>query len=53
MKFAFDLLSYDDVSQHADDILTRLQQGSMPCDGKWNDDWVTSFTRWIQSGKNP
>jgi CDGSH-type Zn-finger protein/truncated hemoglobin YjbI len=53
MKFAFDLWSYDDVSQHADDILTRLQQGSMPCDGKWNDDWVTTFRRWVDSGKDP
>ena len=53
MKFAFDLWSRDDVTQHADDILTRLRQGSMPCDGAWNDDWVTTFRRWVDTGKNP
>jgi len=53
MKFAFDLWSYDDVSRHADAILTQLQQGSMPCDGAWSDDWVTTFRRWVETGKNP
>jgi len=53
MKFAFDLSSYDDVSQHADDILTRLQQGSMPCDGAWSEDRLTTFKRWVDAGKNP
>jgi hypothetical protein len=33
MQFAFDLWSHDDVSQHADAILGRLQAGTMPCDG--------------------
>ncbi len=35
MQFAFDLWSYDDVSQHADAILDRLRAGTMPCDGAW------------------
>src|SRR5262249_12974534 len=53
MKFAFDLWSYDDVSQHADAILTQLQQGSMPCDRAWSEDWITTFKRWVDAGKNP
>jgi CDGSH-type Zn-finger protein/truncated hemoglobin YjbI/ferredoxin len=51
MKFAFDLWSYDDVETRADDILARLRNGSMPCDGAWPDEKVQVFQRWIDSGK--
>ena len=51
MKFAFDLWSYDDVSRHADAILARLQQGSMPCDGAWPKERVETFEGWISAGK--
>jgi CDGSH-type Zn-finger protein/truncated hemoglobin YjbI len=51
MKFAFDLWSYDDVAAHADAILGRLEEGSMPCDGAWPDDRIAVFRRWVQSGK--
>lgn len=51
MTFAFDLWSYDDVSQHAEAILARLQQGSMPCDGAWPKERVETFQRWISAGK--
>jgi hypothetical protein len=53
MEFAFDLWSYDDVSQNADAILGRLRNGSMPCDGAWPDDQVERFQGWVQSGKHP
>jgi hypothetical protein len=53
MEFAFDLWSYDDVSQNADAILGRLRNGSMPCDGAWPDDQVERFQAWIESGKQP
>ena len=53
MEFAFDLWSYDDVSQNADAILGRLRNGSMPCDGAWPDDQVERFQDWIESGKQP
>jgi hypothetical protein len=33
MQSHFDLWSHDDVSQHTDAILARLQAGTMPCDG--------------------
>jgi CDGSH-type Zn-finger protein/truncated hemoglobin YjbI len=50
MSFAFDLRSYDDVVQHAADILDRLQQGSMPCDGAWPAEKVDVFSRWLHTG---
>ena len=53
MEFAFDLWSYDDVSQNADAILGRLRNGSMPCDGAWPEDQVERFQGWIESGKQP
>jgi hypothetical protein len=51
MTFAFDLWKYEDVSTHADGILGRLHDGSMPCDGKWPKERVDVFQRWIESGK--
>ena len=51
MVFAFDLWSRDQVSEHADDILARLQDGTMPCDGAWPQAQVDLFERWIVSGK--
>jgi hypothetical protein len=51
MEFAFDLWSYDDVSQHADAILGRLKAGTMPCDGAWPRAQVDLFERWVASGK--
>jgi len=52
MEFALDLWSYDDVSENADTILDRLQDGSMPCDGAWPAERVEVFERWIESGKS-
>jgi hypothetical protein len=51
MRFAFDLLSYDDVSEHADAILARLREGSMPCDGAWPRGQIDLFQRWTETGK--
>ena len=51
MEFAFDLWSHTDVSERADDILARLEDGTMPCDGTWSKAQVDLFRRWIQSGK--
>ncbi|MBO2445897.1 CDGSH iron-sulfur domain-containing protein [Actinomadura barringtoniae] len=50
MAFVFDLWSYDDVVHHADAILARLRQGSMPCDGAWPEEKVEFFARWINEG---
>jgi hypothetical protein len=50
MLFAFDLWSYSDVRQHAEAILERLRNGSMPCDGAWPQERVAVFASWITSG---
>jgi hypothetical protein len=46
----FDLGSYQDVSAHARAILARLSSGTMPCDGKWPDEQVALFRRWVEAG---
>ena len=51
MQSHFDLWSHDDVSQHADAILARLQDGTMPCDGAWPQEQVDLFRRWAEGGK--
>ncbi|MBV9446542.1 MAG: CDGSH iron-sulfur domain-containing protein [Streptosporangiaceae bacterium] len=51
MSFVFDLWSYADVSAHADGILDRLRNGTMPCDGAWPADRVAVFQRWTESGQ--
>jgi hypothetical protein len=53
MKFAFDLWAYDDVTAHADAILERLRNGSMPCDGAWPNDRVEIFQQWVDTGNAP
>jgi hypothetical protein len=50
MTFAFDLWSSRDVRAHAADILERLANGSMPCDGAWAEDKIQVFRRWAESG---
>jgi uncharacterized Fe-S cluster protein YjdI/CDGSH-type Zn-finger protein/truncated hemoglobin YjbI len=53
MRLAFDLWSAEDVRAHAADILRRLQDGSMPCDGAWPPERVEVFRRWIDTGMRP
>ena len=50
MKFAFDLWSARDVRSHAAEILRRLDNGTMPCDGAWPKERIDVFRRWIDSG---
>ncbi len=51
MRFAFDLWSHEDVTEHADAILERLRNGTMPCDGPWPPDHIAVFDRWANSDK--
>jgi hypothetical protein len=53
MLFAFDLRSYDDVRENAEDIWERLDDGSMPCDEEWPADRVALFRSWIDAGMAP
>ena len=50
MQFAMDLWSYDDVRTHANAILTRIDDGTMPCDGAWPQEKVRALRRWITEG---
>jgi len=50
MDFAFDLWDYNDVSTHAEDILERLTEGSMPCDGEWPEEQISQFRSWVEAG---
>jgi hypothetical protein len=49
----FDLWSRDDVAQHSQAILQRLESGSMPCDEVWPAEKVALFRRWVESGMAP
>lgn len=51
MRFAVDLWSYTDVAKHADRILERLRDGSVPCDGAWPEERTDVFQWWIVSDK--
>jgi hypothetical protein len=51
MQSHFDLWSYDDVAQHSDAILARLQDGTMPCDSAWPQAQVDLFQRWAEGDK--
>jgi len=53
MLKAFDLWSHDDVVAHGDAIAAVLKKGSMPCDGPWPDDQVSTFERWLAHGADP
>ncbi len=50
MVFAFDLWVYHDVCTHAQDILERLADGSMPCDREWPEEQIAQFRRWVEAG---
>ena len=50
MSFAFDLWSYEDVKADAEDILARIEDGTMPCDGPWDEGRIHTLRSWIQNG---
>lgn len=49
----FDLWSRDDVAEHSQEILQRLEDGSMPCDEAWPEERVTIFRQWVGAGMPP
>jgi hypothetical protein len=53
MDFAFDLSSYDDVKENAEEIYERVDEGSMPCDRAWPAERVQLFRSWIDGGMSP
>ena len=46
----FDLWARDDVAEHSQAILERLENGSMPCDRAWPEERVALFRRWVDAG---
>jgi hypothetical protein len=50
MEYAFDLRSYEDVREHAEAILERVEEGSMPCDEEWPEARVELFRSWLAAG---
>jgi hypothetical protein len=51
MDFIFDLWNYNDVSTHAENIIERIEDGTMPCDEEWPAERIALFRRWIDEGK--
>lgn len=49
MRFAFDLWDYHAVSAHAENILERIEDGTMPCDTEWSDEQIDLFRNWIDA----
>ncbi|HEY6245796.1 MAG TPA: hypothetical protein VIX17_17725 [Pyrinomonadaceae bacterium] len=52
-RMGLDLSSYEDVKEKAAAIYSRLQDGSMPCDGSWPREQVVLFKRWMDEGMAP
>lgn len=53
MEFAFDLWSYADVRDNAENVYSRIDDGSMPCDGEWPAEWLMLLLAWIDGGCPP
>lgn len=51
--FGLDLSSYEEVKVQASQILERLLDGSMPCDGAWPAERVALFKLWMDEGMLP
>ena len=49
-NFGMDLSSYAEVKTHADAIYSRLEDGSMPCDGEWPKEQIAKFKQWMDDG---
>jgi hypothetical protein len=56
MQFMFDLWSYSDVKDNADDIYDSVSHGRMPppdAGGPWSKDKVDTFKQWMDDGYQP
>jgi hypothetical protein len=52
-RMGLDLSSYEDVKAKASEIYSRVEDGSMPCDGAWSKEQVSLFKRWMDEGMQP
>jgi hypothetical protein len=53
MLFAFDLHDHGQVRDNAAAILSRLLDGTMPCDRPWPAERIALFQQWIDAGSPP
>ena len=53
MDFVFDLWSYEEVKEAADDIYSRIEDGTMPCDIEWTPEQLAILRAWIDGGFAP
>ena len=51
--YGLDLSSFTDIKAQAEEIYTRILDGSMPCDEPWPKDRIALFKRWIEEGMAP
>ena len=51
--FGLDLSAYADVKAQAENIHSRLLDGSMPCDEPWPKERIAVFKQWIDDGMAP
>jgi hypothetical protein len=51
--FGMDLSAYNDVKTYAEAIYSRLEDGSMPCDGEWPKEQIANFKQWMDDGMLP
>ena len=51
--FGLDLSSYDEVRAQAENIVARLEDGSMPCDEVWPQSRIDVFKLWMSEGMAP
>jgi hypothetical protein len=53
MAYLFDLWSYEDVKEEAENVRDRIEDGTMPCDDRWPEAHIALFSRWIEEGCQP
>jgi hypothetical protein len=53
MSYRLDLWSYDDVQADAQNILDRIEDGTMPCDYPWPEERIGLYRAWLEEGCPP
>jgi hypothetical protein len=52
-EYGIDLSSYEDVKARARAIFASLEDGTMPCDGRWPAAQIKLFKEWMEEGMAP
>lgn len=53
ISMGLDLSSYAHVKAKAKLILSRLEEGTMPCDEPWPSERIALFRQWMNEGMQP